>query len=447
MTEKSNEPARLTKRPAIHDAANWKIPSEAIRRYGLQVPVILSLLVVLSVLWIPFVKQCFEHCEIWNSVRPWGKALIFGVLIWTPYLTCLVLLQRRKLTTVAAGAGIACGLGGIPILLSPYLLLLFGLTQTPESSLAVDKSMEWVHFAVVAYVLLGLWVLVASLFLSRYDLATFSWMALLTIILVPCAFVVLNPPSSAGNSEGERAAGSASLARNRLIALAGCVERKHMENPDAGYLVHLDLMNAEPTCGKMPLGGVPSEFDFRYETRMDDKSERATEYQISATRRKEIPGERSMLMATGGIFYAVEKHTLAELNARHVNPSDRWYSQIDQIKKQIDLYEQQHKTAPERLAKDMMGLVAVFVADDGLRMEVTDYDDRYLGPERLGSSKFAITARCLAYGKRCVRSFYLDYDGNVHGTGEPRAATENDPVSAQCETGTTNCEDTDWRNP
>ncbi|MGA8232327.1 MAG: hypothetical protein WB795_12690 [Candidatus Acidiferrales bacterium] len=40
---------------------------------------------------------------------------------------------------------------------------------------------------------------------------------------------------------------------------------------------------------------------------------------------------------------------------------------------------------------------------------------------------FAISSRCTMYGTGCIRSDYRDFDGDIHGTAEPRPATTQDP--------------------
>jgi hypothetical protein len=41
---------------------------------------------------------------------------------------------------------------------------------------------------------------------------------------------------------------------------------------------------------------------------------------------------------------------------------------------------------------------------------------------------YTLSVTCIAYGVRCLRSYYVGPDGRTHGTGLPRAATEADPL-------------------
>jgi hypothetical protein len=66
------------------------------------------------------------------------------------------------------------------------------------------------------------------------------------------------------------------------------------------------------------------------------------------------------------------------------------------------------------------------------------YTLRYI-PERAGSPasapivNFQIDARCVSYGATCLRSYRVDNQGLVHGTGQNREATVGDPLVQSCE--------------
>ena len=54
-------------------------------------------------------------------------------------------------------------------------------------------------------------------------------------------------------------------------------------------------------------------------------------------------------------------------------------------------------------------------------------------PSATPANTFAISLECVAYGARCLRSYFLDYGDNIHATPEPRAATDQDPGLLPCE--------------
>ena len=52
------------------------------------------------------------------------------------------------------------------------------------------------------------------------------------------------------------------------------------------------------------------------------------------------------------------------------------------------------------------------------------------------------SARCTNYPMNCLRSYFMDETGAVHGTPEPRPATSDDPLVPACESTSTPCDST-----
>src|ERR1700733_3300839 len=69
---------------------------------------------------------------------------------------------------------------------------------------------------------------------------------------------------------------------------------------------------------------------------------------------------------------------------------------------------------------------------------------RYFPPTAEKPGEFAISSRCVGYGTDCILSYYLDYYGDIHATGEPRDATSDDPDFADCELTPLSCGDPVW---
>ena len=75
------------------------------------------------------------------------------------------------------------------------------------------------------------------------------------------------------------------------------------------------------------------------------------------------------------------------------------------------------------------------------------YTVQYLAPRPGISGGFALSAVCQSYGDKCIRSFFLDYDGDIHQATEPRRATANDRLIPDCEKYAQTCRDVDWPVP
>jgi hypothetical protein len=75
------------------------------------------------------------------------------------------------------------------------------------------------------------------------------------------------------------------------------------------------------------------------------------------------------------------------------------------------------------------------------------YAVTYFAPSATAADSFAISLQCISYGNGCLRSYFLDYDGMIHATPEPRAATDQDPGLLPCEAAlphSVDCRDPVW---
>jgi hypothetical protein len=84
------------------------------------------------------------------------------------------------------------------------------------------------------------------------------------------------------------------------------------------------------------------------------------------------------------------------------------------------------------------------VEDGRTRLEARDYETLYFPPKEGDPNRFALSAQCKRYGQICLRSYFVDYDGSLHATGEPRPATADDPAPLRCENASSECEDIIW---
>ena len=54
-------------------------------------------------------------------------------------------------------------------------------------------------------------------------------------------------------------------------------------------------------------------------------------------------------------------------------------------------------------------------------------------PSAAPLDSFAVSVTCVSYGEGCIRSYFMDDDGTIHATPEPRPATAQDPELLPCE--------------
>jgi hypothetical protein len=132
-----------------------------------------------------------------------------------------------------------------------------------------------------------------------------------------------------------------------------------------------------------------------------------------------------------------------------VMPSDFPYSQIEALKSNIDRYMKDKKNglAPAALNAEAIGGLGhemPTIEEGGMRLETRDFEMLYFAPRAGDPDRFAISVWCKSYGQNCLRSYFADYDGSIHATGEPRQATADDPAPLRCENSYSECEDVIW---
>ena len=131
-----------------------------------------------------------------------------------------------------------------------------------------------------------------------------------------------------------------------------------------------------------------------------------------------------------------------------VTPSDVSNSQIDGLKFNLDRYikDKGNGLAPATLNAEIAGggYVTPIIEEGRTRLEARDYETLYLEPRAGDPTRFALSVQCKSYGQNCLRSYFVDYDGSMHATAEPRPATADDPPPLRCEKITANCENIIW---
>ncbi len=72
------------------------------------------------------------------------------------------------------------------------------------------------------------------------------------------------------------------------------------------------------------------------------------------------------------------------------------------------------------------------------------YRLEYFPPAAGAANTYMISAVCQSYGDICIRSFFLDQNGEIHETSEPRQPRAEDPLIPDCEEDAQICRDIDW---
>jgi hypothetical protein len=388
-----------------------------------------------------------------GALDPSWIVILWAVLPLVPYILSWFLLSARKVLYVAAGAGVAGGLFLFILMLSPAmcmgLLLGFGMSRTPGfggaaiSLLGLIATSIWVAKSAKAMkdlhrtaFLIGLFatVLCMSSGLQFIRHAEYQWDR------------QVSQQKTAAMVEQRKPAGNA---QGTINSLAVCLETHHSANPSAGYPASLDPPPADWTCPTKFATDALAGFTMSYTPLTHAKNRRVTDFHLAAFPLVMDVSSRAFMVDSRGISFA---EAALGTSSQYIGAftTERRLAQIDPLKKNIESYLKDHglAAAPDALNAEIVGTDFGFeiptVEDNGMRLQTKVFVTRYFPPQAGDPNHFALSAQCQRYGQICLRSYFLDYDGVVHGTGEPRQATADDPPALECEQRDDPCKDVGW---
>ena len=390
---------------------------------------------------------------------PTGTILLAAGFLLLPFLVSYFLLSSEKDESNAAGAGIAGTMFGLLLLSSPYAILgiaLFvGLSAwngPPDLGLVAAGIALLVFFAASVRIA---WL---SYLIGKLQWRFFGLAACATAIYFYVGPRQLKAVAYKSQQQAERQRVQkdmklnmpGELARQKVMQVTACLLRSHMQNPTADYPESLDQL---PAGCNLQSGDLPPEFTFSYAAQ-NDSSGQASDFRLTAIpKMKGVLGRNPLLSDSRGIVFVYYPWEMEGATPQVMAmPSDREYSQIDALKSNVEKYiqEKNNGVAPDALDPQSMGSLGheiPTIEDAGKRLETRDFRILYLASGAANPGQFALSVECKSYGQNCLRSFFSDYDGTLHATGEPRAATTNDPPPLMCEKVSSECEEVTWQVP
>ena len=425
-----------------------------------------------TALIVAFVATCVFFVFFFGSIalqhsrqegRPfppvWFFLLGFGFLL-APYLVSWILLSDREQGPIAAGAGVACGFFGAFVLVSPYAfavtLLSGGMSAWGGSP---DPVMQAAALTLLVYMVISLWIVLSAFRIGKVQWSTFGEGVGATAFYLFVGFELLIAAGNQGLQQAEQKRVQANMDLNKPAMLAGqtvvsltaCLLRNHMLHPEADYPATLTPPPADWTCQtKFATNAVP-EFTLEYVPQKDAATGRVTDFQLTAMpHRKGIPGRDPVMIDSRGIIFVDYPWYMENVTPKvTVEEGDFFYSQIEFLKRNIEQYmkDKTSGVAPPTLNADAIGSLGhemPTIEDGGMRLETRDFETLYLPPKAGNPGQFALSVLCKSYGQNCLRSYFADYDGTIHATGEPRQATAKDPAFFRCERSFGECDDVIW---
>lgn len=425
-------------------------------RYGIRIVMLVALLAAAAFCLFTFLgeRQWDKHHRpefLPTRSDPLWVTILWFALLLVPFALSGMLLSRRGEESKAAGAGVGAtlfGCGLVAAIAVPFgeLLKLYSDPYDSEELIAD-----------VVFIACCLWIIVSAFRIAaKASWGVFFLTMAATLICMIVGARFLSSAESALDRQYEQRKREASVelfkpvndAQHWLAALAGCLILNESIHHDE-FPASLDPAQANWWCDAKFAADAMTDYTLRYVPQRDAASGRATDFQLIATPIKVVRGHYALMVDRRGIVFSDPMFGIASPYIRAATAEGR-SSEVEELRGNIERYikENNLKSAPTTLNVQAIGttygLEVPRIEDDGARLEIKNYAIYYLAPRSENPSHFALSVQCQSYGRNCLRSYFLDYDGTVHGTGEPRRATANDPPALACEESDARCDGILW---
>jgi len=396
-----------------------------------------------------FVSVALQHRLQEGRPYPpvWFFLLGFGFLL-APYIISWHLLSDREQGPLAAGAGVACGFFGAFVLVSPYAFAVTFLSGSSVWGGPPDRVMQAAGVTLLVYLVISLWIVWSAFRIGKVQWSTFGAGVGATAFYLFVGFEVLLAAGNQGLQQAEQKRVQANMDLNKPAMLAGqttvslavCLLRNHMLHPEADYPATLNPHPADWACDTNFATNAVPEFTLEYAPQKDAATGRVSDFQLTAMPGgRGIRGRDPLMIDSRGIIFVDYAWDMENVTPKvMVQEGDFFYSQIEALRRNIEQYmkDKNNGIAPATLNAEAIGGLGherPTIEDGGMRLETRDFETLYLPPKAGNPGQFALSVLCKSYGQNCLRSYFADYDGSIHATGEPRQATAKDPAFSRCE--------------
>jgi hypothetical protein len=402
-----------------------------------------------------------------KGLHPFANSALFLAFLLLPYLMALGLVGNSlRRDFVASGAGVSLALFGVLLLGAPHSVLLVftwaGLSGNPY----LFKGLV----VLIAFFADAGWVVWCSFRLGKSSPTRFLTAACITgaYLGVGLPAIGLREFRSAQQQEKQRTAETMSswqhrdAARSAVESLTGCLIQYREKQPGGEFPASLvDL----PAGLRLPTGkvcnsslakpGLLSDYTITYTPEPDPASGKITDFRVLAMPgRKGLDYVNPMLSDSRGRIFVYERWSATE-QGEHLEPllteqPDDWgASRVFALRSDIRfaMKNKGMERPPSSLSELQLSTSTEGPAGSSDILNEGPYTVQYLAPRPGFSSGFALSAVCQSYGDKCIRSFFLDYDGDIHQATEARPATTDDPLIPDCEKYAQGCRDVDWPVP
>jgi hypothetical protein len=386
-------------------------------------------------------------------VIPLWMTAVRIALVLAPFVLCAVLLSTRNEHSQAAGAGIAVVLFSSGLFVGVAALLGLFFRFYPDPYAGQDLA------AVLTFLACSVWIVVSAFRIGKVSSGVFFLTLVVTATCLTWGKHVLDATEYTLGRQHEQQKGQAAIelytpvvqAQHVLASLAGCLILNQSLHPQSGYPSSLDTLPPNWSCETKFAAKAVQDYSLSY-IPVTDASGRVADFHLIAMPGKVVRGHYPLTVDSHGVLFSEVMWGYSSSFIRAATSEAR-DSEILELKRNLDSYMQHNApgTTPDALTAEMIGesygSQVPIIEPDGKRLETKNHVFRYLGPKPGHGSSFALSVQCQSYGQNCLRSYFLDYDGVLHATGEPREATADDPPALECESNDSVCKGVVWPVP
>jgi len=410
----------------------------------LSLKVVLATAILMTALFAWFLVRA----EAWSS-PPFLPLLVLCEL---PLIFSLLYVSRGQPVRSAQGAGIAFASACIFSLSVPlqYFGTVMAIWDNDKIYVNLVALKHLFPYLMACSVVLAIAAFPAGRGLRR---AFYAGAGVATVYAFLAIFLasISSVPGSAARKEQQTWIVPSNVIVPAMRSMTACLIRHHFAHSHQGFPRSLADIGDDWNCdrGLLQPGSIKDYWIFY--TPVEGDGTRVTDFRLIAVptetggKNARLSGDPIMSDARGIIFaYNQWSYRQAASNVFSApQSSDFGLARVSFLKAKIRAFVQAHPPgiAPASLndAVDEEILRTFRVIDPQGKSEnagegANPYAIRY-APSRPDDATqgFSIAFTCMHYGKTCIRSYFLDTDGSIHATPEPRQATPDDPEMDPCE--------------
>jgi hypothetical protein len=423
--------------------------------HGIRTAMAVAFLAACAFFWLSHLsdQQWHEHHPgpgAANLVLPLWMTVLRVAAPLVAFLCSVWLLSVRNEHAKAAGAGMVAGLFPTAIFLGVTSLLSVFLMQFYPDPHGWQEAL-----AALIFLASAIWIVVAAFRIGKGSWAPFWLTCAATMLCVSLANRALDATTFKLDRQHELRKAQAAIrlftpvvdAQRVLASLAGCLILNQSLHPQAGYPVSLDPPPQDWSCETKFVKTAVPEYTVTYLPVTNAGV--VTDFQLFAIPLKVIRGHYALMIDSRGILFSNPMWGESTTYVRAATSEAR-QSEIEDLKRNIDTYmkEKALGAAPEMLTPEVIGTSfgseVPHIEEDGRSLSIRNYAFHYVRSRAGAGQQFALSAHCQSYGENCLRSYFLDRDGVLHATGEPRDATAQDALALDCEASDSPCRDVLW---